>query len=130
MGNVEIRTGGCRCGGSRFEAKGAPKFIGNCHCEDCRRATAAAFSTYVGYLDDQVRWSGADRKIFQSSKGVRRGFCGDCGTPLSYQGEKWAGETHLFIGTFDDPRGLTPTSDVFTKEALPWCETHHPKAPS
>ncbi|MGE0408101.1 MAG: GFA family protein [Amphiplicatus sp.] len=115
-----IRSGGCRCGAVRFEAKGAPKFVGNCHCEDCRRSTGAPFSTYVGYRDDAVRWKGASRTLYESSPGVRRGFCATCGAPLSYQGPKWAGETHLFLGDFDDPSGLVPTGDVFTTEALPW----------
>jgi hypothetical protein len=122
-----MRTGGCRCGATRFDARGAPKFVGNCHCEDCRRATGAAFSTYVGYLDGDVAWSGAPRKIFESSSGVRRGFCGACGTPLSYQGSKWAGETHLFVGAFDEASDLIPTGDVFSKEALPWCDVRNPR---
>jgi hypothetical protein len=122
-----LRMGGCRCGDIRFEARGKPKFVGNCHCEDCRRSTGAAFSTYVGYLDDDVRWAGASPVIFESSSGVKRGFCGKCGTPVSYRGYKWSGETHLFIGEFDDPSDLVPAGDVFSKEALPWCEVRNPR---
>lgn len=121
------KTGGCRCGAVRFEAIGPPKFVGNCHCEDCRRSTGAAFSTYVGYLDRDVRWSGAPSKIFESSNGVRRGFCPTCGTPAFYQGSKWAGDTHLFIGEFDDAAGLIPTGDAFPQEALPWCDVRNPR---
>ena len=54
----ETRSGGCQCGAVRYEARGAPKFVGNCHCRDCRKATGAAFSTYVCYLDANVRWTG------------------------------------------------------------------------
>lgn len=97
-----MQHGGCRCGATRFTA------------------TGAAFSTYAGYLDEQVVWSGAARRIYESSAGVARGFCAACGSPLSYQGHKWTGETHLFIGGFDDPAGLVPTSDVFAEEALDW----------
>lgn len=124
-----VRSGGCQCGAVRFEAIGAPKFVGNCHCTDCRKATGAAFSTYVGFLSDQVRWSGEARKTSESSSGVKRGFCGKCGSPLSYQGYKWAGETHLFIGGFDDPSGLVPTGDVFSHEALAWAPVKNPVNP-
>jgi hypothetical protein len=115
----EVRTGGCHCSAVRFEARGKPKFIANCHCESCRRATGAAFSTWVGYDSGQVDWSG-DRAIHASSPGVKRGFCAKCGTPLSYSGKKWPKETHLLAGVFDDASDLSPTGDAFAGEKLPW----------
>jgi hypothetical protein len=115
------RTGGCHCGAVRFEAQGEPKFVSNCHCKDCRRATGAPFSTWVGFDSEQVSWRG-ERAIYESSPTVKRGYCAACGTPLSYSGKKWAAETHLLIGTFDDARALTPTGDTFTKEKLPWTQ--------
>ena len=117
---TKLRTGGCRCAAVRVEATGPPKFVGNCHCRACRHASGAAFSTFVGYLDEQVRWIGAERTRYESSPGVFRSFCTICGSPLSYQGQEWAGETHLFIGCLDDPADLTPTGDVFTDEKLHW----------
>jgi hypothetical protein len=116
-----VRTGGCQCGALRFEAQGAPRFVSNCHCRDCRKATGAAFSTWVGYDSDRVRWQG-ERAIFESSPTVRRGYCRACGTPLSYSGKQWASETHLLIGTFDAPESLRPASDAFVKEKLPWTQ--------
>jgi hypothetical protein len=112
-------SGGCQCGAVRFEARGVPKFVANCHCKDCRRATAAPFSTWVGFESARVSWRG-ERAIFESSPTVRRGYCAACGTPLSYSGNKWATETHLLIGAFDQPEALAPSSDVFTAEKLPW----------
>jgi hypothetical protein len=53
-----IRKGGCHCGAVRFTARGTPRFITNCHCRDCRRATAAAFSTWIGYDSADVSWQG------------------------------------------------------------------------
>lgn len=113
-------TGGCQCGAVRFEARGTPKFVANCHCTDCRKATGAAFSTWVGWADGQVSWSGLERARHQSSRGVLRGFCSACGTPLTYQGENWAGETHIVIGAFDTPDAFTPAGDVFEADALSW----------
>lgn len=115
-----VVEGGCHCQAVRFAATGAPKFIARCHCDSCRRTTGAAFSTWVGFRDEQVVWTGA-RAIYESSKGARRGFCRNCGTPLSFQGDKWPGETHLLIGAFDDARPFVPTGDAFAEEALSWC---------
>jgi hypothetical protein len=116
----KTHKGGCHCGAVRFETKGAPKFVARCHCADCRRSTGGAFSTWVGFNADQVRWP-APPQTYESSKGVKRGFCSSCGTPVSYQGEKWAGEMHFLIGVFDDPSAFVPTGDAFGKEALAWC---------
>lgn len=58
-----------------------------------------------------------------SSSGVKRGFCPQCGTPLSYEGENWAGESHLFLYTFDDPSAIAPKGPsgiAFEAEKLPW----------
>jgi hypothetical protein len=116
----ELHEGGCQCGAVRFAADGAPRFVARCHCRSCRRATGAAFSTWVGFAEAQARWAG-NPAFHASSPGVRRGFCRDCGTPLSYQGDKWASEIHILIGAFDEPAAFTPTNDAFPGEALSWC---------
>lgn len=116
------KQGGCQCGAVRFETTRDPRFVANCHCAACRKATGAAFSTWVGFKKEHVRWLDGEPNFYESSSGVKRGFCSQCGTPLTYAGEKWAGETHLLIGVFDDPRAFTPNADVFAGEALPWAQ--------
>jgi len=113
-------TGGCQCGTVKFQASGTPRFVSKCHCNSCRNATGAAFSTWVGFADEQVRWLKAAPSTHASSPGVARGFCADCGTPLTYAGDDWPGETHLLIGVFDTPSAFTPNKDVFTEDALDW----------
>ncbi len=118
--NSKPSTGGCQCGAVRFEATGAPKFVANCHCVSCRKATGGAFSTWVGFNDDNVRWLTKIPSTYVSSAGVRRGFCASCGTPLTYGGDKWPGEIHFLIGVFDHPNAFTPNSVAFSEDALPW----------
>ena len=120
MSNRTGQKGGCQCGALRFLATGEPKFIANCHCQSCRKATGAAFSTWVGFKDEQIEWRRDKPSSYSSSLGVTRGFCAACGTPLTYAGEKWPGETHLLIGVFDDPSSFIPRNEVFTKDALNW----------
>jgi hypothetical protein len=117
---VTAHEGGCHCGKVRFKASSAPKFVSRCHCESCRRTTGAAFSTWVGFTAEAVEWTGEAPAFYASSKGVKRGRCKSCGTPLSYESEKWPGERHFLIGVFDDPRQFTPAGDYLPEEGLAW----------
>ncbi len=93
--------GRCLCGAVQFQAAGEPEWIGHCHCQSCRRNTGAAVATFVGFARDQVTYSAGERQIFESSPGVRRGFCAKCGTPLTYEADVIPGEIHLYISSLD-----------------------------
>lgn len=116
----EVRNGRCLCGGVRFETRGAPRFISNCHCETCRRASSAPSVTWAGFRDEQVTLSGDALAGFASSPGVTRSFCGTCGSPIAFRGEQWAGETHIPVCAFEAPETMAPTDDHFETEKLPW----------
>ena len=77
-------------------------------------------ATYAGFAQTQVRYAAGAPAHYHSSPGVTRGFCGTCGTPLSYEGERWPDEIHLFVCAFDDPGPLVPTAHVYTGEQMPW----------
>lgn len=118
---IDPRTGGCMCGAVRYRAEGKPLWVVHCHCRDCQRAAGAAFATWVGYRANQVIFEReAERRPYPSSSGVIRTFCGTCGTPLSFEGEKFPGELHLMAGTLDEPASVTPTHHVWTSESVPW----------
>jgi hypothetical protein len=111
--------GRCLCGAIRFTAEGPPKWTSYCHCQSCRRHTGAPVSAYAGFEAAKVRIEG-ELSHFSSSPGVRRGFCGRCGSTLTYEGERWPGEVHLHVGAFDDPSSLAPTGHAFPDERLSW----------
>lgn len=125
-----VRGGRCLCGAVRFEARGAPKFISNCHCESCRRAASAPSLTWAGFLDAQVAINGGGLREYSSSPGVVRSFCGTCGSPISYRGARWPGEIHLAVCAFDEPASMAPTSDHLAQEKLPWAALLGGSAPS
>lgn len=121
---ADDRHGGCQCGAVRFRTHGAPRFVSNCHCASCRKATGAAFSTWVGFKDANTEWTAPAASFYASSPNVQRGFCAACGTPLSYAGSKWPGEIHFLAGVFDDAAAFTPAHEIFTEDALPWMRNH------
>ncbi len=114
------RRGRCLCGQVRFVARGEPKWVAHCHCESCRRATSAAFATYAGYPIAAVEWSGEAPGAYHSSPGVTRRFCRRCGSPVSFAGERWPEEIHLFVPSFEDPDSLAPKAHVYVAEQLAW----------
>ena len=122
MSDATTRTGGCLCGAVRYETRGDPFAVNHCHCRSCRKHNGAAVVTLAGFKADQVSFSGEERKIYESSPGVGRAFCGHCGTPLTWEGDGGAlGPIFEFhISTFDRPDGLVPSSHAFEPERIPW----------
>lgn len=60
--------------------------------------------------------------MYESSPGVRRGFCRNCGTPLSYEADRCGDEIHLYVSTLDAPEIFLPQAHVFYAEHIPWLE--------
>ena len=124
--NPQLHGGSCMCGTVKYEVTGEPFWVGHCHCRDCRRRTGAPIVTYAGFSSSQVKFLGDERQIYHSSPGVKRGFCGKCGTPLTYEGQSnnpELGEIYEFhIGTLDEPDAFKPTSHLFYPERISWME--------
>jgi hypothetical protein len=116
-------TGGCMCGAVRYETTGETFAVNHCHCRSCRRHTGAAVVTLVGFMADKVEFSGDARKIYESSPGVGRAFCGNCGTPLTWEGVSSTRGGPIFeihISTFDNPDVLVPSGHSFDSERISW----------
>ena len=115
-------SGGCMCDKVRYEVTGEPFSVSYCHCLSCRQHSGAPVVTLVGLKQDQVNFTEGERRIYESSPGVGRGYCRDCGTPLSWEGD--GGElgplVELHINTFDDPEKFTPQQHIHHDERLPW----------
>jgi hypothetical protein len=115
-------TGGCMCGAVRYETTGESFGINHCHCQSCRKHNGAVVVTLAGFKADQITFSGDKRKIYGSSPGVGRAFCGKCGTPLTWEGDSddLGSIFEMHISTFDNPDVLVPTAHAFDPERIPW----------
>lgn len=120
MAGERIEEGGCLCGRLRYRVTAAPLWVAHCHCWSCRRNTGSALATFVGFPKARFAYSKGNPKIFHSSPAVSRSFCGDCGTPISYEAERCADEIHLYVSTLDHPEKFEPQLHVFCAESLPW----------
>ena len=79
---------------------------------------------FVGFPLDQVEWPAEQRALYESSPGVFRGFCRDCGTSLTYEGV-WKGKElfEVHIGTLDEPDKFAPSRHWFHNERIAWFDT-------
>ena len=113
-------TGGCLCGAVRYRIDEPVKFSSLCHCRSCQRATGAPVAAFVGLDAARFAETGGRRAIHESSPGVRRGFCASCGTSLTYEGDAWPGEVHVYTATLDVPAAFPPSMHSMTADAIPW----------
>jgi hypothetical protein len=111
-------TGGCQCGAVRFRVEGALVEASICHCRMCQKAVGGFFGPYVSVTNSEVTWTRGTLKRFQSSNKVRRGFCGDCGTPLTF--EHADADLALAIGAFDQPGAVVPVEQLAPEAAIPY----------
>jgi hypothetical protein len=114
-----LLTGGCQCGAVRFQAErlGGAAI---CHCRMCQKAFGGFFGPLVsGY---GVVWTRREPAYFQSSNKFRRGFCPQCGTPLSYEALDRidSDPIELAIGALDHPALAAPTRQVNLTDRLPF----------
>lgn len=118
--NAKVSSGGCLCGAIRFEARGVPKWTGFCHCESCRRATGGSVASHVGFTDTDLSFVEGAPKIYTSSPGVRRGFCAECGSSLTYESDRFPDYIQVYVGAFDEPDRFSPQAHVHCKEQISW----------
>jgi hypothetical protein len=86
----------------------------------CQKALAAPFGTFLSVAIIDVEWTRGERKRFQSSNAVARGFCGDCGTPLTFEAAIGGKNIALAICALDDPNAFPPQRQNDPEARLKW----------
>lgn len=101
-------TGGCQCGRVRYTAEIADDEAYLCHCRMCQRATGGVSIAFRNVPLADVTWQ-REPDRYRSSSFAQRGFCRECGTPLTYERDG-ADRLDLTVGSFDEPFGFRPVS--------------------
>ena len=114
-------SGGCACGAVRYRASGSLRPVIACHCSQCRKAmsnygafTAVARGGLAIDNEGEITW-------FESSPGVRRGFCRRCGSSLFWD-NSGAGHVSIAAGTLDQPSGLKQVRHIFVADKADFYE--------
>jgi hypothetical protein len=112
-------TGGCLCGAVRFSCSVEPSLVSYCHCRMCQKQTGGPFSVMANFPRAALAWTGKKQVLRESSPFAVRGFCGDCGSPLSFQ---YMDSAHISVsvGALDHPERARPTQHGGIESKIAW----------
>ncbi len=112
-------AGGCQCGAVRYTISGELPSAYACHCGECKKQSASAFSISIPISFARLSILGAP-KIFEVtaySGAVKRCyFCPECGTRLWHRSSASPDSATLKVGTLDDGRELAPQFHLWTSK--------------
>lgn len=105
-------SGGCLCGGVKFEVTGKLRDVIACHCTQCRK-TSGHHVAATACDDDDLKFTRLDTlSWYRSSDIAERGFCNRCGANLFYR-QLQGHSTSIMTGMLDGPTGLRISKHIF-----------------
>ena len=116
-------SGGCLCGGIRFELTEAPADAGYCHCTRCQRRTGSGASAQAridGGTFRLVRGEDLVQSWRHPDGGFEKCFCRECGAHLFSRNPDDPGQMSVRMGAFDGDPGVRPSWRAFVAYAAPW----------
>jgi hypothetical protein len=115
-------TGGCLCGGVRFEVAEPLLFASYCHCTRCQRRTGTAASPQARIAPGSLRIVAGDELVrsYLPPSGFAKAFCSTCGSSLWSQSPDDPEVISVRLGAFDTDPGIRPSHRQFVDYAAPW----------
>ncbi|MCJ8340303.1 MAG: GFA family protein [Pseudomonadales bacterium] len=113
-------NGSCLCGKVKYQISGKLGDIVHCHCQSCRKAHAAAFSSVASVSDSDFQlMSETPLSEFESSPGKHRYFCRNCGTQI-YAKRVATEHIILRLGSLDDDPDATEKNHIWVSQKASW----------
>lgn len=118
QGRTPVLTGGCQCGAVRYALYAEPPGATLCHCRMCQKAFGGYFAPFAAVPVADFAWTRGAPAIYQSSELVQRGFCRDCGTPLSFRYLD-VDRIGISVGSLDDPSRVAIVKQIGVESRVP-----------
>jgi len=127
-----VISGGCFCGRIRYQIEDQSPKATLCHCAGCRRASAAPAVAWITVKAEAFRLLQGELNTIRGEQtgqdtcdgwGGERGFCGGCGTQITFIGDDRQHEIDITTGSLDNPNRFPPTEDSFAEMKLAWMQT-------
>lgn len=118
--------GSCLCNSIQYEIHGELGPTMMCHCSKCRKANGSAYAVNAVVKTDEFHFVKGKELVseFESSPGVFRTFCKQCGSPLYSRRPSQPELLRLRIGTLDTPVEVKPIAHIFVGSKASWDEIH------
>ena len=116
-------SGGCLCGGVRFELTQPVEAAGYCHCTRCQRRTGTAASANARVDGRHFRLHSGEHLIKawrHPDGGFEKCFCSECGGHLFSRDPDDHDHMAIRLGAFDGDPGVRPSWRAFVAYAAPW----------
>lgn len=114
--------GACLCGAVRVRVTAAPLLTVACHCRDCQKLTASAYSLTTMFPRDAFAFTGTVIRGGLGS-GVRRHFfCKSC---LNFIFSEIAGadqRVNLRTSVLENAAAFAPFVELMTEDKMPWVQ--------
>jgi len=115
-------TGGCLCGGVRFEVTEPLVSAGYCHCTRCQRRTGTAASVQARVARGSLRITAGETLIaeYRPADGFVKAFCSACGGALWSRHPDDPEVLNPRLGAFDADPGIRPSYRQYVAYSAPW----------
>ncbi|MBV8081255.1 MAG: GFA family protein [Actinobacteria bacterium] len=115
-------TGGCLCGGVRFEISEPLQSANWCHCTRCQRRTGGAASAQGRIAPGSLRVLQGEEllRAYRPPDGFAKVFCSACGSGLWSESPDDPEVKGVRLGAFDGDPGVRPQWRQFVAYAAPW----------
>jgi hypothetical protein len=121
--NPAGRSGGCQCGAIRYEITGETGELYACHCLECRKLTASAFSMSLMVRVGDFHLTRGEPNVWtrptDAGNTLNCHFCPNCGSRVWHATE---GDDEWLVvkpGSLDEPVDYGRAIHIWTKRKLP-----------
>ena len=118
----KLLTGGCLCGGVRFEVTETPTDAGYCHCTRCQHRSGTAAAATATVVPGSVTITQGEEllKAFEPEGGFPKVFCSVCGSALFTRAPGASEPYGVRMGAFDEDPGVPLTYRQHLDSAASW----------
>ena len=115
-------TGGCLCGGVRFEISEPLGHASYCHCTRCQRRSGTAASAQARIPAGALRLLQGEELLrhYAPDGGWHKIFCSNCGSSLFSRNPDDPELMSVRLGAFDADPGVRPGHRQFVTYAAAW----------
>lgn len=118
-------SGGCQCGAVRYRLDAPLPLAYACHCGDCKKQSASAFSMSIAVRFDDIDVAG-ELAVYQTASfsGAPKFayFCSQCGTRLWHRPTRVSEWATLKVGTLDHAAEISPAGHLWVSKKQPWIQ--------